>query len=97
MTDPSGAVDPLLLERVRRRVGTSGRPPSPAAVAQALRREGGGLHGEVGGLLAGLQSEIVGAGPLTELLADPAVTDVLVNGAGQVWVDRGSGLVRTPV
>ncbi len=97
MTGPSSPVDPLLLERVRRRVGASGQPLSPASVAEALRQEGGGLHGEVGGLMAGLHSEIVGAGPLTELLADPAVTDVLVNGAAQVWVDRGRGLVRTPV
>ncbi len=96
MTSPGGTVDPQLLERVRRRVGASGQL-SRAAVAEALRLEGGGLHGDVGGLLAGLQSEIVGAGPLSELLADPGVTDVLVNGAQQVWVDRGEGLVRTPV
>src|SRR5205085_11935031 len=36
-------------------------------------------------------------GPLEELLADPAVTDVLVNGPGEVWVDRGRGLERTAV
>ncbi len=34
-----------------------------------------------------------GAGPLTSLLLDPEVTDVLVNG-GEVWVDRGAGLQR---
>jgi pilus assembly protein CpaF len=34
-------------------------------------------------------------GPLAPLLADPAVTDVLVNGDGTVWVDRGAGPVRT--
>ncbi len=36
-------------------------------------------------------------GPLTELLTDPAVTDVLVNAPDQVWVDRGGGLCRTTV
>jgi pilus assembly protein CpaF len=40
--------------------------------------------------------EIAGAGPLTPLLTDPAVTDVLVNGA-EVWVDRGAGLVRSGI
>ena len=35
-------------------------------------------------------------GPLEELLADPAVTDVFVNGAREVWVDRGAGLERQP-
>lgn len=31
-------------------------------------------------------------GVLAPLLADPAVTDVFVNGAGEVWLDRGDGL-----
>ena len=93
----TGQVDPDLLERVRRRVGTQPGPPTAAAVAAALRLEDGGLRGDVGALLAALQREIVGAGPLTGLLADPAVTDVLVNGADQVWVDRGAGLALTPV
>ena len=33
-------------------------------------------------------------GPLAEYLADPAITDIFVNGAGGVWVDRGDGLQR---
>jgi pilus assembly protein CpaF len=40
--------------------------------------------------------ELPGAGPLTALLIDPTVTDVLVNGR-DVWVDRGDGLSRTDV
>jgi pilus assembly protein CpaF len=38
-----------------------------------------------------------GLGPLEPLLADPAVTDVLVNGPGPVWVERAGRLERTPV
>jgi pilus assembly protein CpaF len=34
-------------------------------------------------------------GPLTELLDDPAVTDVLVNAPDEVWVDRDGTLHRT--
>jgi pilus assembly protein CpaF len=41
-------------------------------------------------------SELVPAGPLAAFLAEPEVTDVLVNGV-QVWVDRGAGLVRAPL
>jgi pilus assembly protein CpaF len=41
-------------------------------------------------------SVLVGAGPLTTLLEDPEVTDVLVNGV-QVWIDRGNGLSRAPL
>ena len=36
-------------------------------------------------------------GALEPLLAEPGVTDVLVNGPGEVWVDRGAGLVRVAV
>jgi pilus assembly protein CpaF len=46
---------------------------------------------------AAVAAEMIGAGPLEALLADPAVTDVLVNGPGEVWVDRGDGLERTAV
>ncbi len=37
----------------------------------------------------------MGLGPLAALAADPSVTDILVNGGGAVWVDRGSGLRLT--
>jgi pilus assembly protein CpaF len=40
---------------------------------------------------------MVGAGPLEPLLAAPDVTDVLVNGPEEVWVDRGAGLERADV
>jgi pilus assembly protein CpaF len=43
-----------------------------------------------------IRDDLPGAGPLTPLLADPEVTDVLVNGR-EVWVDRGCGLVRAVV
>lgn len=33
-------------------------------------------------------------GPLARFVADPKVTDVFVNGPGQVWVDRGAGPER---
>jgi len=93
------SLDPELLGRVRDELVRSGGAPTPARVASALRAVSGGLHGdiEVREVLRGLQSEIVGAGPLQTLLADPRVTDVLVNGPEEVWVDRGTGLERTAV
>lgn len=36
-------------------------------------------------------------GPLAEFVADPAVTDVFVNGPSQVWVDRARGSVLHPI
>lgn len=51
----------------------------------------------VADLSADLRREVLGAGPLEPLLADPAVTDVLVNGLDGVWADRGEGLEREEV
>lgn len=36
-------------------------------------------------------------GELAPLVGDPLVTDVFANGAGEVWVDRGSGLERQQI
>ena len=44
-----------------------------------------------------LRRESTGAGPLDELLRLPGVTDVLVNGPRDVWLDRGRGLERSSV
>ena len=41
---------------------------------------------------AALAAEVLGFGPLEHLVADRTVTDVLVNGDGSVWVDRGAGV-----
>ncbi len=37
------------------------------------------------------------AGPLEPILADPEVTEVMVNGPGRVWVERAGRLERVPV
>ena len=44
-----------------------------------------------------LGDERAGLGPLAALLADPAVTDVLVNGPGEIWVERDGHLERVPL
>jgi pilus assembly protein CpaF len=41
--------------------------------------------------------EAVGLGPLEELLADPAVEEVMVNGHDRVYVERGGRIERTEV
>lgn len=84
-----------LVERVRRRLVDEGitRVPDSARVAAALRDEGIVL-GDVAllSLVGALRDELGGLGPLQSLLLDPAVTDVLVNGPDEVWIDRGEGL-----
>jgi pilus assembly protein CpaF len=44
-------------------------------------------------LLERLADEILGLGPLQPLLSDPAISEVMVNGFDDVWVER-SGLVQ---
>ncbi|WP_420176840.1 TadA family conjugal transfer-associated ATPase [Luteococcus sp. OSA5] len=86
------------LELVRMRLASLGRAYQPADVAQALR--GLGLvvsDARVMQTLEALRRTSVGAGPLEHLLHEPGVTDVLVNGAQQVYVDRGHGLERAEV
>ena len=87
-----------LLDGVRQWLAERGAEPTPARVAQALRAQGRVLgDAEVLGAARLLRSELVGSGPLEPLLADPAVTDVLVAAPDRVWVDRGGGLELTPV
>ena len=40
---------------------------------------------------------LIGMGPIEQLMADEDVSDVLVNGDGSVWVDRGGELCRAGV
>ncbi|MGH9244779.1 MAG: CpaF family protein [Acidimicrobiales bacterium] len=42
-------------------------------------------------------ARMTGLGPLEPLLTDPAVTDVMVNGPGRVWLERDGTLVPTGV
>ncbi|MYS20874.1 pilus assembly protein CpaF [Streptomyces sp. DvalAA-14] len=87
-----------LLEAVRLHLAEHGGEPTPARVAAALRARGRLLgDAEVLDVVAALRSELVGAGPLEPLLADPDVTDILVNAPDQVWIDRGRGLERSGV
>lgn len=43
-------------------------------------------------LIGDVVNEVVGLGPLELLMKDPAVSDILVNGASQVYVERGGVL-----
>ncbi len=87
-----------VLGEVRDELAREAAPLTPHRVAQALRGSGRPV-GDAAVLAVhdALRREILGAGPLDPLLALPGVTDVLVNGPGEVWIDRGHGLERTEV
>ncbi len=72
---------------------------SPAQRRLALR-ELFGLHlsgDDLSVAVAEAADEIDGWGPLTVVMSDPEVTDVLVNGPGDVWIERGGQMARTAV
>lgn len=94
-------------EAVRRRVsadpllqasGVPSRSAVRSAVARAVRDEGVLLrHDELAALARELTDDLAGLGPVEALLRDPAVTDVMVNGPSDVWVERDGALQRTAV
>ncbi len=89
--------DPTWLEHVRAGLANAGARTGTsvdaARVAEVLRA--GGRPVGASSLLTlvdALDRESSGAGPLDALLRQPGITDVLVNGAEQVYIDRGRGL-----
>jgi pilus assembly protein CpaF len=86
-----------LVGRVRRRLVTD--LADQADLDIAVRSESDGIADDtvLEQLRRDVQAELVGAGPLEPLLALPGVTDVLVNGADEVWLDRGAGMERASV
>jgi pilus assembly protein CpaF len=91
-------VDHELVERIRTSLTAASAEPTASQVAAALRAEGAVLgDAAVLDVTERLRAEITGAGPLEGLLREPGVTDVLVNGPADVWVDRGNGLEQIPL
>jgi pilus assembly protein CpaF len=84
---------PDVVEGVRDWLARSPGPLTPHRVAEALRTAGRPVgDATVLAVYETLRRDVVGAGPLEPLLRLPGVTDVLVNGPDQVFVDRGHGL-----
>lgn len=73
--------------------------PDPEAIARLVRAEAGGIlsDSDVLAVLRKLRHDSVGIGQLEQIMAIPNVTDILVNGTGTVWYDRGNGLEQAAV
>src|SRR5699024_11067762 len=68
---------------------------NPAALAQRIREEAGVISDvEVLEILRQLRNDTTGLGLLEQVLARPGITDVVVNGPRNVFVDQGNGLQR---
>lgn len=60
--------------------------------ARKILQEESPFGGE--GLVQDVVDSLIGLGPLEELLRDPQITDVLVNGPDEIWVERAGSLAR---
>lgn len=86
------------LASIRERLGALGRSYGPSDVAAVMRSLGEVVtDARVLTVMDMLRRDSIGAGPLEELLTKPGVSDVVVNGPADVFVDAGSGLERAPV
>lgn len=69
----------------------------PAERRLALRSLVCDAGGDVSNLVRELADHIDGYGPLSALMADDEVTDVLINRPDEIWVERNGNLERTSV
>ena len=84
------ALDQMSREQIEAEVGD--------IVAEELGKQNHALNqAERKQLVADVLDELLGLGPIEPLLKDPTITDILVNGAGQVFVERYGILEPTPV
>jgi pilus assembly protein CpaF len=89
-----------LIERRRAQAaaGTGSLGPLPEAVRELVKEDAAVLEPSTRQRLCELiLREAVGLGPLEELLADPAVEEVMVNGHERVYVERRGRIERTDV
>jgi pilus assembly protein CpaF len=99
----AGTMPAGLVQRVLSRLLADGSVASDpvslrTTVGEALAEDGIVLPAaSLAAVVASIGDELTGLGPLAPLLADPAVTDVLVNGPAEVWVERGGVMERAAV
>lgn len=89
----------LLIERRQADAIESPEEPGPLeAQLRALVAERAGVISAAGreALVDRVLRDTIGLGPLEDCLADPGVDEIMVNGHGEVWVERAGRLERSP-
>ena len=105
-TDPLAKVRRELRAQLRERVDARGLSAAPRTErrlrvreeALTLMRESGALlpQRELARVVNEVSDEVVGFGPIEFLLKDPSVTEVMVNGPDDVFVEREGRIERVP-
>jgi pilus assembly protein CpaF len=99
--DPAAGLDALaavLRERLLADAARDGPPDVEGRIRALVEREAALLDaGAREELVARVAERSFGLGPLEPLLRDPSVEEVMVNGAGPVWVERAGRLEPTTV
>jgi pilus assembly protein CpaF len=95
-----------LREQLRQRVDARGLAAAPRTerrmrvreeALELLRQQGAILpQRELARMVNEVSDEVVGFGPIEFLLKDPSVTEVMVNGADDVFVEREGRIERVP-
>src|SRR5262245_19004617 len=67
-----------------------------AAIGAHLSKEAGLSHTDRVTISQAVADDILAHGPLERLLADDTVTEIMVNGPHDIWVERGGRLFETP-
>ena len=96
---PTGDLDSLARQVQIVMVGREAdETPGPELVARLVAEQAPLLDPTRAARVAQLVlARVLGLGPLEELMADPDITDVMVNGGGRVWVDRRGRLAATEI
>ena len=97
---PSDDGDESLVEVVHRRVvDTMEQQPVPAADIASIVRALAPLTPTdvVDDVVERVTARVHGLGPVEPLLADPSVNEVMINGPGPVWIERGGHVSPTAV
>ncbi|HEX9797056.1 MAG TPA: CpaF family protein [Anaerolineales bacterium] len=91
-----------LLQRVSQGLEANGGQPSPADVrqhlAKAFEEAGAGLSdGLKRQLERDIVNELLGYGPIQQLLDDPTVSEIMINGCDRVFIERQGRLEQTSI
>ncbi|MCW3016565.1 MAG: type secretion system protein [Solirubrobacterales bacterium] len=68
-----------------------------ADIRVRLASERGLSVGERDALLEDLTDDVLGNGPIERLLSDDTITEIMINGARDVWIERGGRIMRSSV